>query len=362
MKKNNILITGAGGYIGSIGADIFLQHGFKVVAVDNFSTGFKTPLILLQKKYGKENLKIYNLNLLDDLSLLFKNESNILAIIHYAAFCQVDESMKNPIKYFDNNVVATQNILKCAVKFNIPNFIFSSSCAMYGKMDYIPIDESHRVIPNNPYGESKKMAEQMIIWYSKVYGLKHVILRYFNACGASDDGLLGDSKTPTPHLISNLIRTSLNLQTFTLTCPKVETPDTTPIRDFVNVVDINIAHFNALQYLLKGGGSEIINLGSGQGFSVLEIIEKVQKITGVKFKIHKNQSRRLGENSITIADYKKAEALLYWSPRRSLEHSILTLTKWFINHSNGWNTNPLEAKSDLQIKSVFANLSLKASK
>lgn len=362
MKKGKILITGAAGYVGSIGTDIFLQQKFTVVAVDNFSTGFKAALNLLQKKYGRENLKIYHLDLLDDLSLLFKNEPGISAIIHYAACCQVDESMKNPIKYFDNNVIATQNILKNAIRFKIPYFIFSSSCAMYGKMDYVPIDENHRVIPNNPYGESKKMAEQMIIWYSKVYGLKHVILRYFNVCGASDDGSLGDSKTPTPHLISNLIRTTLNLQTFALTCPKVETADTTPIRDYVNVVDVNIAHLKALEYLLKGGGNEMINLGTGQGFSVLEIVEKIQKITGAKLNIHQNKDKRLGENSITIADYKKAQALLGWIPARSLEHSILTLTKWFINHPYGWNSIPSEVKFDLQIKSISANWFLKASK
>ena len=205
-----ILITGAGGYIGSIASYVLLQEGFEIVAVDNFSAGYKEPLEVLQKKYGEEKLRFYNLDLTkDDISSVFDKEQGIEAVIHYAAHCLVDESMKNPQKYFYNNICGTLNLISAMLKNGIKNLVFSSTCAVYGQSKYVPIDENHPKQPQSPYGESKKIVEDIIIWFSKLKGLNFVILRYFNVCGASDDGLIGDAKKPSPHLVQNTVRGAL---------------------------------------------------------------------------------------------------------------------------------------------------------
>ena len=163
-----ILITGAGGYIGSVATDLFLKAGYQVVGIDNFATGYKQPIELLEKKYGKEKFKFYEADLKQNLSSIFEKETGISALIHYAASCVVDESMKNPFKYFDNNVSGTANLLSTMDKFGIKNIIFSSTCAVYGESQYFPIDEKHPLNPTTPYGASKKMAEEVIAWYGKL--------------------------------------------------------------------------------------------------------------------------------------------------------------------------------------------------
>src|SRR3989338_9215573 len=251
--KNKILVTGAGGYIGSIATYLFLQKGYEVVAIDNFSTGYKQPLELLKNKFGEYKLKIYEADLKNNFSGVFKNEKNIQAVIHYAASCIVDESMSKPGKYFKNNILSTLNLLENMTANKISNLVFSSTSAVYGEAKSIPVDENH---PNNPvsvYGESKLMAEKMIQWYGKTKDIRYSILRYFNVCGASDDGLIGDSKKPSSLLVQNAVRGALGIEPFYLTCPKVNTPDGTPIRDYINVVDLNEAHISALNYLFDGG-------------------------------------------------------------------------------------------------------------
>jgi len=331
--SHKVLVTGAGGYIGSITTYQLLQKDYQVVAVDNFSTGYIKPLEVLQEKFG-DKLSFYNLSTQGDLSKVFK-ENNIASIIHFAASCLVDESMKDPQKYFTNNVSGTINLLKYALENNVKNIVFSSTCAVYGEAEYIPIDENHPTNPTTPYGLSKRMVEQILQWYQKIYGLKFISLRYFNVCGASDDSLIGDSKNPSVLLVQNAVRGALNIEPFFLTCPEVDTPDKTPIRDYVNVVDLAEAHIKALEYLLNDGNSAFINLGTGTGSSVLEIVEAVQKVTGVKFEINKGQSRQ-GETAKMIADIKKAKQVLGWEPQRSIEDSIKSLVKWYKNHPKGW--------------------------
>lgn len=167
-------------------------------------------------------------------------------------------------------------------KFQVKNIVFSSTCAVYGESTYIPIDEKHPINPISAYGESKRMSEKIIEWYAKLKGLRYLLLRYFNVCGASDDSIFGDSKKPSFHLMQNAIRGALGIEPFQLTYPEVETSDKSPIRDYVNIVDLNQAHLLGLEYLLKGGKSDVINLGTGSGNSVLEIIKKVEEITGKK--------------------------------------------------------------------------------
>ena len=331
---SKILVTGAGGYIGSVATDLFLSKGYEVVGIDNFQTGYKEPLEFLQKKYP-EKFRYYEADLKGDLSPIFESEATFDAVIHYAASCLVDESVRDPGKYFFNNVAVTANLLATMDKFNIRNIIFSSTCAVYGEAEYFPIDEKHPLNPTTPYGASKKMAEETILWFAKIKRIQHCILRYFNVCGATEDGSIGDSKKPSSLLVQNVVRGALGIEKFYLTCPEVDTPDKTPIRDYIDVVDLNEAHLKALEYLLSTKKSEIINLGTGTGSSVLEVVNQVKKLTGVEIPIEKANIRQ-GDDAKKIADIKKAKEVLGWEPKRTIEDSVKSLLIWYKSHPNGW--------------------------
>lgn len=333
MKK--ILITGAGGYIGSNSTYLFLQKGYEVVAVDNFVRGFRQPLEVLQNKFGTEKLRFYNYDITQDLSGLFEKEKDIEAVIHYAAFCNVGESMVQPELYFKNNTYGVASLLDAMSKNNIKNLIFSSTCAVYGQSQYMPLDEKHPIHPMSVYGESKRLSEIEILWYAQQKGLRYVMLRYFNVCGASDDSLIGDSKKPSFQLMQNAVRAALGIAPFQLICPEVETPDKTPIRDYVNVVDLNEAHVKALEYLLNGGKNDVFNLGTGSGNSVLEIVQKVQELTGKKFDLGRGEMRE-GDPARLFADNTKIKTTLGWEPKRTIEDSVRSLIKWYETRPNGW--------------------------
>lgn len=333
--KTKLLVTGAGGYIGSVATYLFLEKGYEVVAIDNYATGYEAPLKLLQQKFGEKALRYYNVDLKEDISEVFKKEKNIEAAVHYAAHCLVNESMENPMKYFSNNVGGSQNLISTLLRNDIKKMVFSSTCAVYGEAEYVPVDERHPTKPMNPYGESKRMVEKMMEWYSALSGLSFVILRYFNVCGASDDGAIGDSKHPSVLLVQNAVRGALGIEPFHLTCPRVKTPDGTPIRDYVNVVDLNIAHLKALEYLRNNGQSQTINLGTGTGNSVLEIVNAVQEVTGKKFELTRAEPRK-GEYATMFASIKKAGDVLGWKPERSLQKTIESLVSWYTAHPHGW--------------------------
>lgn len=333
---NKILVTGAGGYIGSVATYTLLEEGFEVVAIDNFSTGYKESLEILQKKYGEDKLRFYKMDLKkDDISSLFDKELGIEVVIHYAAHCLVDESMKNPQKYFSNNIGGSLNLISAMLSKGVKNLIFSSTCAVYGQSKYVPIDESHPREPSSPYGESKKIVEDIISWFSKLEGLNFVVLRYFNVCGASDDGLIGDSKRPSQLLVQNAVRGALAIEPFSLTYPEVDTEDKSPIRDYVNVVDLALAHKKSVDYLLNGGESQVINIGTGKGNSVLEIVNIVQRVTGTTFKVEKGNIRE-GDPAKLIASIEKAKKVLDWEPERTIEDSINSLISWYKNNPQGW--------------------------
>lgn len=332
---SKILITGVGGYIGSVAADLFLSAEYQVVGIDNFQTGYKKPIEFLENKFGKDKFKFYEIDLKNDLSPIFEKEPDISAVIHYAASCLVDESVRLPGKYFLNNVAVTSNLLATMEKFGIKNIIFSSTCAVYGEAEYYPIDEKHPLNPTTPYGASKKMAEEIIQWYGKIKRMQYCILRYFNVCGATDDGMIGDSKKPSTLLVQNVVRGALGIEKFYLTCPEVDTPDKTPIRDYVDVVDLNEAHLKALEYLISTGKSEIINLGAGTGNSVLEIVNQIRKLTGTEIPIEKANTRQ-GDDAKKIADIKLANEILGWQPKRTIEDSVKSLLVWYKSHPNGW--------------------------
>lgn len=330
-----ILVTGGAGYIGSVACDLLLENNHQLVVLDNLSRGYKDPIELLQKKYGEENLRFYEKSLSDDLTEIFTENKDIEAVVHYAAFCLVSESMDKPQKYFTNNTCGTQNLLSTMIEHGVKKLVFSSTCAVYGECEPKPITEDHSTVPTNPYGESKRMSEKIIEWYGKLGMLNYVILRYFNICGATEDGEIGDSKKPSQLLMQNAVRGALNIEPFSLTCPEVDTPDKTPVRDYINVVDLNEAHLKALKYLTKGGKSETINLGTGTGNSVLEIVNKVMEITGAKFEVNTGVARK-GEYAVAIADVKKAKKILGWEPTHTIEDSVKALVKWYTAHPKGW--------------------------
>lgn len=333
--KYKILVTGAGGYIGSVATHEFLKAGHKVVALDNFTTGYKKPLEFFKQEFG-DSFCFYEADLRKNPQDVFQKEQGIDAVVHYAASCLVDESVKHPEKYFENNVAGSNNLLNTMNEFGVKKIVFSSTCAVYGEAQYMPIDEKHPLVPSQPYGASKKMVEEIIDWYGKLKGFSYMILRYFNVCGATDDGKIGDSKKPSTLLVQNAVRGALGIEPFSLTCPQVATPDKTPIRDYVNVVDLNLAHLSALQYLMEGGKSEIINLGTGAGSSVLEIIQRVQEVTGVKFEVGKSIPRQ-GDDAKKIADITKAKQILGWTPKRNIKDSITSLAAWYKRHPHGWD-------------------------
>lgn len=337
MNQKTILVTGAGGYIGSITSDLLLQNGYKIIAIDNFSRGYRSPLKYLEKKYGKNKITWEKIDLVTNkLDPLFKKDK-IDAIIHFAGVANVGESWKNPSFYFDNNVVGSERLIETALKNGVDKLVFSSSCTVYGDAQYVPIDENHPLAtPSSPYGATKKMDEEIFSWYGKLGLLNYVFLRYFNVTGASDDSELGDSKNPSFHLIQNAVKGLLKLSPFELNYATVNTPDKSPIRDYVNVVDLAEAHMLALNYLLNNGKSEIFNLGTGEGNSVLEIIEKVKSLTGSDFEIKMSTDRRAGEADKMIADNTKAQKVLGWKPKRTLEQSVQTLINWYQKHPQGW--------------------------
>lgn len=332
-----VLVTGGAGYIGSHAVYTLLKNKYPVVAVDNLSRGYRQPIETLQKKYGRKNLKFYQADLRDFSALdkILKKEKP-KAVMHFAALCLVNESMEKPEEYFDNNVCGSNSLLKAMAKNKINQIIFSSTCAIYGESQYLPMDEKHPKNPSNAYGESKLIVEKMLPWYDQIHQIRYVSLRYYNVCGAHPQGLFGDSKKPSQLLAQNAVRGALRIAPFQLTCPKVKTKDGTPIRDYVNVLDLAEAHLLALKYLKKKGQSESFNLGTGKGNSVLEIVNQVQEITGVKFKISKGETRK-GEYAQVYADNRKIKKLLGWKPKRTIKDSVTSLVQWYKKHPQGWD-------------------------
>lgn len=334
---NKILITGVGGYIGSVAVDMFLQKGYTVIGIDNFMRGFRAPLQYLQKKYGEETFHFYEADLRGGIDQILQKESNISVVIHYAALCNVGESEKEPSLYFNNNIQAVVGLLESMRTAQIRKILFSSTCAVYGEPQQELIAEDHPLSPTHPYGESKFMSERIINWYHKLFGFQYVFLRYFNVCGATDDGEIGDSKNPSFHLMQNATRGVLGIDEFYLNNTIVDTPDKTPIRDYVNVVDLNRAHIAAVEWITNSDQSDVFNLGTGTGNSVLEIIQTVEKVTGKQVK-KKEAERRVGDVTRAVASNEKITQVLGWKPTHSLEDSVKSLVAWYTKHPKGWES------------------------
>lgn len=304
-----ILVVGGAGFIGSHMVDVLSHTDYLPIVLDNLSTGHKEAVksgVFIQGDMA-------NSQLLDEIF----TEHKIAAVMHFASFIQVGESVQNPAKYYQNNLVGTLQLLQAMLKHQVKNFIFSSSAAVYGEPKFTPIDETHPIAPINAYGHSKQMVEQILEDFDRAYGLRYMALRYFNAAGAHPDGHLTERHEPETHLIPLVLQAaSGERSTITVYGRDYPTLDGTCIRDYVHVLDLCAAHLLALQGLLDGKNSAVYNLGTGHGFSVQQVIDAVRDITDCEVTVEEG-ARRAGDPAVLVADAARAMQDLNWHPQYS---------------------------------------------
>jgi UDP-glucose-4-epimerase GalE len=319
---NRILVTGGAGYIGSHTAKALASSGYEPVIVDDFSTGHRGAA-----KWGK--LVEGRIDNVDFISHILK-ENKITAVIHFAASLLVGESMKQPQKYFWNNVVNTLKLMDAMLEAGVKHIVFSSSAAVYGTPDKVPIPEEHALRPINPYGETKLMMERMLHWYGSAYGFRSVALRYFNAAGADPQGEIGEGHEPETHLVPLIVQATLGQRQFLeVYGTDYPTPDGTAIRDYIHVSDLADAHVLALRHLMDGGESTVMNLGTGKGYSVREVMTAVERCAGGRKIPFRDAPRRPGDPPSLIADASRAGSVLGWRPKLSeLDTIVQTAWKW----------------------------------
>lgn len=320
------LVTGGTGYIGSFAVRALQDAGHDVVVFDNLRNGHRAavdcPIIVGE---------------LADRDAIFAaaGSARFDCVFHFAAYISVRESVADPAKYFHHNVGGSINLLDACVAHGIDKLVFSSSSEVYGEAQYLPLDEAHQTQPANPYGWSKLAVEAALRWYDRAYGLRSISLRFFNAAGAAPDGSMGEDHRPEEHLIPSAIRGALGLGEFWLTSAQVDTPDGTTIRDYVHVLDLVDAYMRALGALGEGYPTDQINIGTGTGYSTREVIEVVQRITGVTFPVARGEPRP-GEPPAKYASYEKARCVLGWQPQHDLESIVRTAVRWHQRHPNGY--------------------------
>ncbi|MFT3942490.1 MAG: UDP-glucose 4-epimerase GalE [Ancrocorticia sp.] len=325
-----ILVLGGAGYIGSHTVHELIDAGRDVVVIDNLLTGFVQAV--------HPEARFYEADIRDRAALdaIFEKE-DIEGVIHFAASSQVGESMTNPLKYYDNNVGGTIVLLQAMVAHGIDKIVFSSTAATYGEPESIPIMESDRTQPTNCYGETKLAMEKMMAWAGQAHGLKSVALRYFNAAGAHESGTIGEAHGPETHLIPLILQVPNEQREFIgVFGNDYPTKDGTCVRDYVHVSDLAQAHIKAIDYLIGGGKSDVFNLGSGQGFTVNEMIEVARKVTGHAIPV-KVSPRRAGDPAQLIASSEKARRVLGWAPQfESVEAIISSAWNWHRGHPHGY--------------------------
>lgn len=319
-----ILITGGAGYIGSHLAMALLEKGEEIIIFDSLELGHIETIETL-KKYGKLKFVQGNLKNLDDIRGVFL-VNKIDAVVHFAAYSQVAESVKNPQKYYYNNVYGTLNLLNAMLEFGVKKIVFSSTAATYGEPNYVPIDEKHTQNPINAYGNSKLMVERILDDYDKAYDLKSVRLRYFNVAGADSESRIGEWHEPETHLIPNVLKADES-KSFKMFGTDYDTVDGTCVRDYINVEDLAAAHIKALEYLNNGGKTDYFNLGTNDGNSVKEVFSLCEKVTGRSIPVE-ICPRRDGDPAKLVAENKKAKEVLGWNPEKDLEYSIKTANEW----------------------------------
>ena len=333
LNNKNILVAGGAGYIGSHTSRYLLEKGYNVIVLDNLSVGNKGAVKELKKiaKESNVDFKYYNTNLSDTKKvgkILRKNK--IDAVVHFAAFSQVGESVKNPLKYYINNTANTALLLDQMVKNGVDKIIFSSTAATYGAPKESIITENTPQKPINPYGKSKLMIENIMDDLDKIGKLKSIRLRYFNVAGSSTDGRIGESHNPETHLIPNVLKSLVENKVFKLFGTDYPTKDGTCIRDYIHVEDLAKAHHLALEKLFNGGKTNFYNLGSGEGSSVKDVVSAAEKVTGRKMNLVV-ESRRPGDPPILVASNEKAKKELGWIPEKTLDDMISSAWKWFNN-------------------------------
>lgn len=322
-----ILVTGGAGYIGShVVLKLLEESDHEIVVFDNLETGHFSAIETLKYvrdfDFVKGDLKNQN-----DLENLFRN-FHIDSVIHFAAYIRVEESVKNPRKYYANNLVGTINLLNQMLDHNVKKIVFSSTAAIYGEPKYVPIDENHPKQPINPYGKTKFMVEEILDDYDKTYGLKSIRLRYFNVVGADSENRIGESHQPETHLVPNILASAKNpKKVFNLFGNDYDTKDGTCVRDYVNIEDLASAHISALEYLTEKNKSDCFNIGTKNGNTVKEVFEICEKIASKKINLKINP-RRDGDPKSLVADNTKAEKVLNWKPNNTLSDSIRTAYNW----------------------------------
>ncbi len=328
---SEILVVGGAGYIGSHMCKYLHGKGLQPVVLDNLSLGHKESV-----KWGP----LYQ-GELDDPKLLaeiFRNH-DIKAMMHFAAFCYVGESVTEPLKYYQNNIAATLGLLSVMLEHGVDKMIFSSSCATYGEPDRLPITEGQSQHPINPYGRTKFMMEQILDDLDAANGLKSVCLRYFNAAGADPEGELGEDHDPETHLIPLVLFAALGfLKELTVFGKDYPTDDGTCVRDYIHINDLAQAHYLALHHLLDGGESKKYNLGNGSGYSILDVIQTASRVSGREIK-YSFAERRAGDPAILVGSADKAIRELGWKPEfDSLETILQTAWDWHVNNPDGFGS------------------------
>ena len=320
-----ILITGGAGYIGSHAVKALEERGFQTIVLDSLVYGHRD----LIETNLKAKLVAGDINDRAFLDRLFST-TKIDAVMHFAAFAYVGESVTDPAKYYRNNVVGTLTLLDAMREHGVTNFVFSSTCATYGNPQSIPITEDHPQNPINPYGAGKLAIERVLKDYDPAYGLKSVIFRYFNAAGADPDGLFGEDHNPETHLIPLILQAAAGKRaSISVFGTDYDTPDGTCIRDYIHVTDLAQAHVLGLEYLLEHQTSQIFNLGNGNGFSVKEVVDTARQVTGKEIAIEECP-RRVGDPAVLIGSSTKARQMLGWEPKYADLNAI-------VKHAWNWH-------------------------
>ena len=320
-----ILITGGAGYIGSHAVKALEERGFQTIVLDSLVYGHRD----LIETNLKAKLVAGDINDRAFLDRLFST-TKIDAVMHFAAFAYVGESVTDPAKYYRNNVVGTLTLLDAMREHGVTNFVFSSTCATYGNPQSIPITEDHPQQPINPYGAGKLAIERVLQDYDPAYGLKSVIFRYFNAAGADPDGLFGEDHNPETHLIPLILQAAAGKRaSISVFGTDYDTPDGTCIRDYIHVTDLAQAHVLGLEYLLEHQTSQIFNLGNGNGFSVKEVVDTARQVTGKEIAIEECP-RRVGDPAVLIGSSTKARQMLGWEPKYADLNAI-------VKHAWNWH-------------------------
>ena len=318
QENPTILVTGGAGYIGSHTVYALKRNGYKVIVLDNLVYGHRDLVESVLKVELIEG-DTSDRQLLDELF----SSRDITAVMHFSAYAYVGESVKDPAKYYRNNVIGTLVLLEAMLAASVKQFVFSSTCATYGVPKTVPIPEDHPQNPINPYGESKLMVEKILSDFNNAYDLRSVRFRYFNAAGADPSGLLGEDHNPETHLIPLVLQTALGKrESISIFGTDYPTSDGTCVRDYIHVNDLADAHVLGLEYLLKGGDSAVFNLGNGNGFSVKEVIQAAEQVTGKSIKAIECD-RRPGDPPALIGSSDRARQILGWKPKYSNIQDII---------------------------------------